>query len=116
MLTEKGLVAAEETDELLKSMTPSSGDEKKRRVARERTKSIHFVGEILGSEAYRKFQKGETEEISDLELCDVLHGNLDTPSSILSKSIQRLASYAEIAGNEEITRFLIFARQRLVNG
>lgn len=114
MPTEKGLAAAEETAELLKSATYSSGDRKKRRTARERTKSIHFVNEILRSEAYKKFQKEELEQISDLELCDVLHSNLDTPPSILVKSIQRLVSYAEIAGNVEVVRFLAFARQRLV--
>jgi len=114
MLTEKGLAAAEETAELLNRAMSSSGDRKGRRQSRERTKSIHFVNEILRSEAYKKFQKEEIEQISDLELCDVLHSNLDTPPPILVKSIQRLVSYAEIAGNLEIVRFLAFARQRLV--
>jgi len=114
LLTEKGLIVAQEAEKLLE--TPSMSPMRQKRptpISRERTKPIHFVKEIMDSEAYKKYQQGLLDQIADIELCYVLHANLDTPTPILTKSLQKLKDYAQIAGNDGVVKFLEFIQQRL---
>lgn len=115
ILTEKGLAAAEEAQEFLRNPSLLGDRQRKQpRTTKERTKSVHFVNEILRSEAYEKYNKGMLDQIADIELCNVLHANLDTPKPILVKSLQKLETYAKTVGNRGVIRFLEYAKQRLV--
>jgi len=114
LLTEKGLIVAQEAEKLLE--TPSMSPMIQKRptpISRERTKPIRFVKEIMYSEAYKKYQQGLLDQIADIELCYVLHANLDTPTPILTKSLQKLKDYAKIVGNDGVVKFLEFVQQRL---
>jgi hypothetical protein len=114
LLTEKGLEVAEEAEGLLETPSiPSTRQKRQMPVSRERTKSIHFVNEITNSEAYNKYQQGLLDRIADIELCYVLHANLDTPPRILTKSLQKLKDYARTVGNNDVMKFLEFIQQRL---
>lgn len=113
VLTNKGKDIAEETKQMLEN--PSLTINKKRvGIPRERTKSLHFINEIVTSEAYKKFKSKKHEKISELELCDVIHANLDTPTTIIAQSIERLSSYAKIVDNADVIEFLKFIKQQLV--
>jgi len=115
VLTEKGLAVTEEARQLLRNPALLGAKQRKQsRMTKERTKSIHFINEILRSEAYKKYREGMLDQIADIELCNVVHANLDTPKSIITKSVQRLEDYAKTVGNSDVTRFLEYAKRRLV--
>jgi len=115
VLTEKGVVAAEEAKKILENPSLGNARGKKRsRKHKERSKPIHFVQEILRSKAYEKYLAGKHDQIGDIELFDLLHANPDTPTSIVETNIQKLRNYAQIVENRDVSRFLEFVRKRLV--
>lgn len=113
VLTEKGLLAAEEAKHFLEDSVLATSKGRKTRKQKERSKPIHFVEEILRSRAYEKYRGGLNDQIGDVELYDLLHSNPDTPIPIVETNIEKLESYAQIVENDDVGRFLEFVRKRL---
>lgn len=61
-----------------------------------RSRAISFVKEIERSQAYRKWVAGKMENIARFEVCDVLHGTLDTSGKVLLDNLGQFMEYSEI--------------------
>jgi len=91
-LTGLGKSAAEETVDQLKSGTKSSG---KNRVGKSRKQETQLVSEITNSSAFEKFSTKQFSSINKFEVCDVLHGTLETNSKDLQRNLETLIGHAE---------------------
>ena len=91
-LTGLGKSAAEETIELLQSgISPSS----KPRVAKFRKQETQLVSDIVNSSAFEKFSTKQFTLINKFEICDVLHGTLETSRKDLQRNLLTLVGHAE---------------------
>lgn len=121
-LTDKGLSAAEEAAMILESSKPQKLQLKGKAVTpglKQRTKAVYFVKEIQNSEVFERYTAGNKDEISKYDVCDLLHGTLDTPPSILQKNLDRLIDYTDIMIKTEpselhrqIKEFLLYIKTR----
>ena len=91
-LTGLGKSAAEETIELLQSGIPSSG---KPRVAKFRKQETQLVSDVMNSSAFEKFSTKQFSSINKFEICDVLHGTLETNRKDLHRNLQTLMGHAK---------------------
>ncbi len=92
LLTGLGKNMAEETIDQLNSEIKSF---RKKRVGKDRKQETKVIGEILNSSAFEKFSTKQFSSINKFEVCDVLHGTLETNSSILQRNLETLIRYAE---------------------
>lgn len=86
-LTGLGKIAAEKTIEQLESGSNSSG---KKRIAKTRKNETRLVSDIADSLAFDKFSKKQFSSINKFDVCDVLHGTLETDSEKLAKNLDTL--------------------------
>jgi hypothetical protein len=91
-LTGLGKSAAEETIELLQSGIPSSS---KPRVAKFRKQETQLVSDVMNSSAFEKFSTKQFSSINKFEICDVLHGTLETNRKDLHRNLQTLMGHAK---------------------
>ena len=112
-LTEKGIKAAKETQDELLGKSEKISKKKGQKMAptsRERTKIIHFVKEVESSIAFNKYSSGETGNIEKYDICDMLHGSLDTQSDLLKTNLKRLIEYSSSVQNDRVSNFLKFIK------
>jgi len=91
-LTGLGKNIAEETIDQLNSGRKSS---EKKRVGKDRKQETKLISEISSSNAFEKFSTKQFSAINKFEICDVLHGTLETNSKILERNLETLIKYAE---------------------
>ena len=65
-----------------------------------------FIRQIKEQSLFRSFAQGNLGKESRYALTDMLNTSPDAPKNIVTKKFRRLQSTAELAGNEEIIRFL----------
>jgi hypothetical protein len=92
-LTELGSMAAQDTLKELEGQSlrihaevPSSGER--------RNRATLLTREVRESDAYRKFQSGD--QLTRFDVCDVLHGSLDTDDRRLKRNLQTLQAFAKL--------------------
>ena len=90
-LTELGKLAAEDSTKFLESRSrksyapPPLGPDRRNRFTR-------LLAEVRNSDAFKKYQAGQS--LSRFDVCDVLHGSLDTNDKVLIGNLQTLVEYA----------------------
>lgn len=115
-LTGLGKIAAEETIEQLELGSNSSG---KTRIGKSRKKETRLVSDIMDSIAFDKFSKKQFPSINKFDVCDVLHGTLDTDSEKLATNLDTLKyhtdalkpikEYEKLAN--DVSEFLIYLKE-----
>ncbi len=91
-LTGLGKIAAEETIEQLEAESNPSG---KKRIGKYRKKETRLVSDITDSIAYDKFSKKQFSSINKFDVCDVLHGTLETDSEKLASNLTMLKYHTD---------------------
>jgi len=91
-LTGLGKTAAEETIEQFESGTKSTGKE---RVGKSRKQETQLVSEIANSSVFEKFSTKQFSSINKFEVCDILHGTLETNLRDLQRNLETLIGHAE---------------------
>ncbi len=91
-LTGLGKIAAEETIEQLEVGSNSSD---KKRIGKSRKKETRLVSDIMDSIAYDKFSKKQFSSINKFDVCDVLHGTLETNSDKLANNLDTLKYHTD---------------------
>lgn len=61
-----------------------------------RSRAVTFVKEIERTQAFRKWTLGKADSIAKFELCDVLHGTLDTSEKVLMDNLRQFMEYSGI--------------------
>ncbi len=92
-LTGLGKITAEETIKLLQSGKSSSSS--KPRVAKFRKQETQLVSDVMNSSAFEKFSTKQFTLINKFEICDVLHGTLETNRKDLQRNLLTLVGHAE---------------------
>ena len=67
----------------------------KNRVGKSRKQETQLVSEITNSSAFEKFSTKQFSSINKFEVCDVLHGTLETNSKDLQRNLETLIGHAE---------------------
>jgi hypothetical protein len=91
-LTELGTIAAQETMKELQGEHHEDRGELRRAHSEFRNRATRLTTEVGKSDAYRKFKSGEL--VTRFDVCDVLHGSLDTDDKLLRSNLEKLQSYA----------------------
>jgi len=91
-LTEVGKIAAEDTLKQIESgkrtnITAEPTGER-------RNRATLLIRETRNSDAFRKFKLGQP--LFKYDICDVLHGSLDTEESVLKQNLHTLQTYAKM--------------------
>ncbi len=91
-LTGLGKITAEETVEQLEIKSNSSD---KKRIGKSRKNETRLVSDIIDSIAYDKFSKKQFSLINKFDVCDVLHGTLETDSEKLANNLDTLKYHTD---------------------
>lgn len=91
-LTELGRIAAEDALRVLE--TESTAQRPDKLTGERRNRATLLTTEASKSDAYRKFKSGR--RLSRFDVCDALHGSLDTDDKRLKRNLQALQAYAKM--------------------
>ena len=94
-------VAAEDTQEKLNSgkILNKSRKQGTQLSSERRNRATRAVSGITESEAFKKFSMKRLNEIKKYDVCEVLHGTLDTREDALRLNLKTLQQYASDIGN-----------------
>lgn len=93
MLTGLGKMTAEETVEQLLTGTNSS---RRVTIGKNRKQETRIISEVENSIAFEKFSTKQYSSINKFEICDVLHGTLETNSDDLERNLETIIGYAQL--------------------
>ncbi len=94
-LTSLGRISAEDTIEKIKNKKSRSIKSSPRLPASRRNRATRTIDSLRTSEGYRKFSSKQYNEINKFDVCEVLHGTLDTKIDMLKQNSDTLRKYAE---------------------
>lgn len=103
-MTPAGRKIAEQVAKQLKINLPRS--EFKDREAGEQTRSTRIVGQVLGSEAFKKYMGNKIADVTEFEFCDAIFCTLDTPPEIKLKHMKLVRQHAQEAGQSQVLKYL----------
>lgn len=96
-LTNHGKIIAE--DALLQLRTgkviPNAQEQRQAPSSSRRNRETRLVSEVRKSEAFQKYITGKKAELSRYDVCDALHGTLDTHPDKLKPNLNLLKQYAK---------------------
>ena len=91
-LTEVGKVAAEDTTKLIE--TGGSVDVSVQPTSERRNRATLLAKDARNSDAFRKYES--RQKLSKFDICDFLHGSLDTEEDVLKGNLDALRTYAKM--------------------
>lgn len=94
-LTSLGKISAEDTIENLKTKKPGSKTALTRLPAQRRNRATRAITSLEESDAFEKFSTKQLKQINKFDICEVLHGTLDTKLDILKQNLDTLRIYAQ---------------------
>jgi hypothetical protein len=77
-----------------------------------RRKEVFFIGLLKKTSAFKKFAAGNEDEISPMEVREMLRVGNEESKEILCKNIRRFSEYSRRLGAEDIEKFLQFVRAK----
>jgi hypothetical protein len=92
-LTELGKLAAEDATKTLESRSRKSPVAPHLDPSR-RNRFTRLMADVRNSDAFKKYQTGQS--LSRFDVCDVLHGSLDTDDKVLKGNLRTLVDYANM--------------------
>ncbi|OGC91349.1 MAG: hypothetical protein A2W25_09225 [candidate division Zixibacteria bacterium RBG_16_53_22] len=106
IITERSRIYIKEADDLLR------GRLKKKSKAPSKTRRKEVIlSDVSTSAAFRKYQAGLRNDISDAEFCFLLQGTLDSSPETLGKNLISLKRFASELQERNVMNFLIWLEQ-----
>jgi len=115
-LTSLGRIAAEDTIQKLQKKKSSKKTEFIRLTPQRRNRATRSINSLQSSDAFEKYSSKQFKQINKFDVCEVLHGTLDTNIEILRGNIDTLKRFANDLGKlsqykkqiETVNKFLDF--------
>jgi len=106
IITERSKLVIKKVEDMLKK--GATGKKNAHAASQTRRKEALLL-EVASSIAYKKYKQGEGDNITEVELCFLLQGTLDSSRALLKENLDVLRSYAQTLENEKILNFLNWA-------
>jgi hypothetical protein len=107
ILTAKGRIVADHAASLLTSPLA-----KKVKSASQTRRKESIISEVVSSQAFQKYVRGEGGKISEAEFCYVLQGTLDSLKDTLRENLDSLKVIADEVERKDIAEFLALLQNR----
>jgi hypothetical protein len=108
-LTDKGKKILLETERRLKGEIQVI----KEYSAKAKRKEVFFLELLKKSRAYKKFIEGKKDEISNIEILEVLRVSENTKYELVKENLEKYFEYATLLNEENIKNFLKFIKNKL---
>ena len=107
LLTDRGLRAVEKARELV----GGGGPQRKKALSQTRRWEKIF-GELRSSPAYRKYEQGQSDIVSEAECCHVLQGTLDSNRQVLIDNLSKLQNITKELEERDVASFLDWLKKQ----
>jgi hypothetical protein len=101
ILNERSNIYIKEAEDLISGLA----QEKSKAFSKTRRKELIF-SEIVKSQAYTKYIKGQGSLITESEVCNLLQGTLDSDRKLLKDNLSSLKLFSKELERDEISEFL----------
>jgi hypothetical protein len=113
----QGFILNERSDKHIKEaedLISGLAQEKSKAFSKTRRKEL-VLSELISSQAYKKYRKGQGDLISESEMCNLLQGTLDSDRQTLKDNLNSLKMFSKELDRKDISEFLSWVEQHFRN-